>query len=196
MKNENTTIKSENMRFNNSGFENKTTVFGYLNNINLTLLSKYYLSKTLDRVLSKDFEVDELTVQKWCRLRKTIVEGLVNGINLTHWANNVLLQDEEQIITGKLRFNTFNAADLKMNGTFNGLDLSKDVLRYDVEDAVVEGEKTFLGARVLNLTIAKGKTIQGVDVDAWRANLLSQNENAIFRGDLVLKNAGFYGPVK
>ncbi|KAK6626302.1 hypothetical protein RUM43_006613 [Polyplax serrata] len=196
MKNEYTAIEGSNVRFENIDFENRTTLFGYLNNINITHLSRQYLSKSSSRIISSDFEFDQLVIKNWCRMRKANVSGTVNGVDLSDWIDSVMLQDEDQIVEGRLRFNIFETSNLKLNGTINDVDMAKDVLRYDEEDSVVEGEKTFEDVRILNLTLAKGKKVQGVDIDSWREGLVTGRGNVTFTGDLIFSQAEFYGPVK
>lgn len=196
MKNEYTAIEGSNVRFENIDFENQTTLFGYLNNINITHLSRQYLSKSSSRIISSDFEFDQLVIKNWCRMRKANVSGNVNGVDLSDWIDGVMLQDEDQIVEGRLRFNIFETSNLKLNGTINDVDMAKDVLRYDEEDSVVEGEKTFEDVRILNLTLAKGKKVQGVDIDSWREGLVTGRGNVTFTGDLIFSQAEFYGPVK
>ena len=196
MKNEKTTLKGSNNVFENISFENKTILHGSLNNFTLNNISKYYLSKTLNRVISQDFSSEKIIIKKCCRARKAFVNGYVNGIDFSNWANNVLLQNEKQLIQGKLKFNTFEAKELNTNGTINNIDILKDILRYDLDNVTVEGEKTFENVRVLNLSITQGKKIQGVDIDEWRKSLMSRNNDSIIYGDVILDKAEFIGPIR
>lgn len=123
------------------------------------------------------------------RIRNSSVKGKVNGIDLKKFSKSVLLQDGDQIITGRIHFHNISIGNLNLNGTINKLDLNKDVLRYDVENAVVTGEKRFEKLRVQQIRMSPGKSVQGVVVSDWAKNAVMVNDNVTIEGDI-----NFAGP--
>ena len=65
------------------------------------------------------------------------------------------------------------------------MDLNKDVLRYDVENAVMTGEKIFENLRVQEIKMKKGKSVQGVVVSDWAKNAVMVNDNVTIEGNII-----------
>lgn len=195
MKNENTTLKKTGS-FSKLIFKEKVILNGTLNNMNVKKISQNYLSKTLDKVVTSPMKLDNLIINKWCRIRKANVKGFVNGRNITHWADNIFVQNKNQTIYGVFKFENFVTKNLETKGKLNKLDVNKEIFRYDLQNIFVEGEKTFEWVRVTNLTTNEGAFVQNVDIDFWRRNLFTRNQEIIINESLSFDNVTFVKPLK
>lgn len=191
LKNEDVTLGNGVKRFCCSEMEGNVNLKGHLNDLDLKYLEKNYFSKTTTKFVPETLTVKNLIVLKSCRIRDVKVGGKVNGLDLENWSKTVLLQNVDQVITGKYHFGEFSADNVVLNGTVNNLDLATDVLRYDVQDAVVTEGKTFLGLTVRNLILDKGKRVQDIAVDSWARRVVKTVGNFTIEGDLTLNNPVF-----
>ncbi|KAL0273346.1 UNVERIFIED_CONTAM: hypothetical protein PYX00_006037 [Menopon gallinae] len=191
LKNEDSVLEEGQKKFCSAEFEGKINLKGRLNDLDLEDLSKNYFSKTTTKFVPEDLTAKNIIIRKSCRVRDVTLGGNVNGLNLEEWSKTVLLQDEDQVITGNYNFGEFSVKNLVLNGTVNDLDLNNDVLRYDVQDAVVTGKKTFMGLRVRNLVMDKGKRVQDVAVDDWARRAVRTVGNFVLEGNLTIHGAVF-----
>lgn len=169
---------------------------GTVNDVNLTSLEKKYLSRTRGRVMMSDVEVPGISVGGLVRVRSAEVKGTVNGLELNRFAKNVLLQGQDQVIRGITRFRQFHSRHISLNGTVNGRDLEREVLRYDVAGAAVTAHKTFLNLMTQNLNTAHGKSVQGVLVEDWDRNCVKTREAHTVVGSVRLGRSSFRGGLR
>lgn len=184
LKNE-TTVLTGTANFEDLQLHDKIHLKGFLNDVNLTNLAKNYFNKMSSRSIPADLEFESILVKETVKVTNVTVGGKINGIDIKKFSENILLKDTDQVITGKIRFNELHVEDLELNETVNDLDLNKDVLRYDVEDAVVKGEKKFENLKVQYLTMSPGKSLQGVVVSDWRNKAAMVGDNVTIVGDVT-----------
>lgn len=108
-----------------------------------------------------------------------MISGQVNGMKVGEFAASVLLHGVEQTFRGRPHFHEIHINELGDNCTVNGKNMARDVLRYDVEGAVVSGAKTVENVVAETLILLPGLELQRVDFGKWAQEAVLKDATTI-----------------
>ncbi|XP_015595922.1 uncharacterized protein LOC107268068 [Cephus cinctus] len=141
-----TNVTASNVEFKNVTFEKPGKVVIQQEFLNTPRFGSW--KKISSRILSKT-KSQNINVQ--VTMRNVEMPNLVGSNSTTLWAPNTLLdgidkyalrRNNPQIVTGSIRFENLEIlGNLDLRGKVNGLNLSTDVVRSDVKQNVITGNK-------------------------------------------------------
>lgn len=110
------------------------------------------------------------------------------SLDITNFDKNVLKINKEQTITGLWKLSKVLIAGDLNDVIINGLNLVKDILRYDVTDVTVMAPKTFRNVIVdqLNCTTC---IVQGCNLNEWIRNAVTRTGENVIKGKVSVVTA-------
>ncbi|XP_012224336.2 uncharacterized protein clos [Linepithema humile] len=152
MANQNTVISGNNMNITNMTLAGDVIIHNFANSLNVKLwfdLSNKLLSKTKEQHITvvssfKDIQVSAISASDNSALQ-------CSDFNLTNMLTNSLKRNTAQTVGAAWHFEELDISDGNWNGKLNGIDLNKDIVRHDVGQNIITGEKIVLNLETKNL---------------------------------------------
>ncbi|KAL1509270.1 hypothetical protein ABEB36_004033 [Hypothenemus hampei] len=177
-----------NLYVNYVTFNNSVVVQTYVDGTNLSLLSKNYLSKSKDQLISASYSFTKVTFTNISA--PSLTTNLINGISLENKLKNIILQNKTQIFENFTVFEQVSADEISGNFTLNKMNLTTEIMRYDQEN-IVTGKKTFENLHVDVLNLRHDIKIQNVEILNFLDNVVLRKGSYNIIGKKILNNATF-----
>ncbi|KAK3919351.1 Thrombospondin-type laminin G domain and EAR repeat-containing protein [Frankliniella fusca] len=167
------------LSFGDVQFTNDVSVEDRIDGVNLDAIAARYLSLTRGGAITTKLNVlGGLLVQGNLVANDyegIIVDGKVGDVKLSDFATKVLLDGPDQDVIAHMDFGVVSVAgDLKLDGTVNGMNLSRDVVQnlelpWALQHNVITERKTVRNLHVSEFAVGDESRVQGVDLNKWRA---------------------------
>lgn len=190
-------------RFGEVHFENYVHTKGPINGLDLDEISQTYLSLTKAQIVTTPLIFKgPIEFRNHTNIDDIILKGLLKGsedskgFDIVDFDRNVLKKNVAQTITGHWTFH-----DVEIEGglnltTINGLDLQKDILLNNAQQATFTGSKQFENIYIRKLRCAAPCFIQGVDFTEWFANSVRLDKNNTIEGVTYLESPTILGDIE
>lgn len=203
--NQPTTISSQHITFDKIILESGgKSSNGLINDIDINLLQQDYLSKSKDQKIDANKVIFENGIQSAIHLTTENVQilndGLLNGINLVKFLQNVLLNGANQTIKSKFKFGQVrtNKIIIGENVRVGGLDLDIEAIRINSINNVLVNHKNVQSLTVTNILSLNEQTkLNGIDLQEWNKNAVKNNyQNVNINGNVQLQQGTFQQNIK
>ncbi|KAI9558066.1 hypothetical protein GHT06_014819 [Daphnia sinensis] len=106
----------------------------------------------------------------------------INEIDISQITSSVLLQDTEQNITNRIKFQDVVASNVTINGLLNGVNVSTSVMRND-QDNVITGRKSVMTLQVQEaLQMCDNCSVGTYDISNWASRAVLRKGNFTLSG--------------
>ncbi|XP_034233832.1 uncharacterized protein LOC117640919 isoform X2 [Thrips palmi] len=183
------------MEFGDVQFTNDVNVKRHIDGVNLEAVAQRYVSLTKDETISTSIRVTkDIKVERKIVTDVVDVGGLVGGIRLADFPKLVLMDGPDQDVLARMKFGIVETTGgLSLDGTINGLDLSRDVVLIkdnaaaSLDHNVVQGSKVVQGnVYVTDLALQEDTRVQGVDLAAWNRDAVRVSGDYVITGSKTL----------
>ncbi|KAL6265402.1 hypothetical protein P5V15_002198 [Pogonomyrmex californicus] len=142
MANQDTILLDSNLNFENITLKGDIYINNFNNSLNIKLWTDMmckFLSKTKKQFITvvpsfKNVEVYNINAENTSTIQSS-------DLDLNELLTNSLMKDMPQTINASWHFEELYINNMYWDGKFNGIDLNKDIVRYDAKQNIVTGKK-------------------------------------------------------
>lgn len=176
---------------NDMNIKGKLFVQGFVSNVNLKWLSKNYFSKSKDQnVISKLNFRGNIVFEHNLHTPNLTTPGTINDIDITTFSTTSIRHNIQNIPT-ILKLSHCTIERLETFSLVNKLNLSLDIMRYDVIKNVFHGKKIVSNVFIDNLITPPEHYIQEINVNVWLDNAVLLTEIVNIPSLKTFKNVDF-----